>query len=180
MKHNKIKPKQRILETATRLFYKQGYHSTGINQIVAESGVAKSSLYQHFHAKEELAATCLQERHKYWFYELKTFILSANSRKNKVLVLFDFLYYMNEKENYLGCAFINILSETHYVSQKIMSCIMDHKIEVRTLFKDLLLGTNLHPDHLYLLFESAMIESKLYRNQWPVNSAKSIVNSLLN
>src|SRR6202012_6128303 len=43
-----------VIETASRLFYKQGYVNTGINQIIEESGVVKSSLYQRFRAEEEI------------------------------------------------------------------------------------------------------------------------------
>ncbi|MHC5721945.1 MAG: TetR/AcrR family transcriptional regulator, partial [Nostoc sp.] len=35
----------KILQTASRLFYEQGYHVTGINQVIAEAGVSKASFY---------------------------------------------------------------------------------------------------------------------------------------
>ncbi|WP_411821446.1 TetR/AcrR family transcriptional regulator [Leptospira sp. 'Mane'] len=50
----KIPPKQRILKTAIRLFYNQGYANTGINQIIKESGTAKASFYDHYPSKEDL------------------------------------------------------------------------------------------------------------------------------
>ena len=40
--------KNRIIETASSLFYKNGYNSTGINEIISESGIAKATLYNHF------------------------------------------------------------------------------------------------------------------------------------
>ena len=40
--------KDRILDTASRLFYDQGYHITGINQIIEEAEIARASLYNHF------------------------------------------------------------------------------------------------------------------------------------
>ncbi|MCE7698338.1 MAG: TetR/AcrR family transcriptional regulator [Methanobacterium paludis] len=53
---DKISTKDRILETATRLFQLQGYHATGLNQILKESNAPKGSLYYHFpNGKEELA-----------------------------------------------------------------------------------------------------------------------------
>ncbi|MBB3110625.1 TetR/AcrR family transcriptional repressor of lmrAB and yxaGH operons [Paenibacillus phyllosphaerae] len=49
-----------ILETAARLFAKQGYHGTGLNQIIRESGAPKGSLYYYFpRGKEELAIACV-------------------------------------------------------------------------------------------------------------------------
>ena len=53
--------RQRILDTATRLFYSQGINSTGINQIIAESRVAKASFYQYFPSKSDLILCTLQE-----------------------------------------------------------------------------------------------------------------------
>ena len=52
----KIDSRQKILEAATRLFNIQGYHATGLNQILKESGAPKGSLYYHFpDGKEQLA-----------------------------------------------------------------------------------------------------------------------------
>jgi TetR/AcrR family transcriptional repressor of lmrAB and yxaGH operons len=48
--------KKRALRTAAELFRRQGYNGTGLNQIVAESGAPKGSLYFHFPGgKSELA-----------------------------------------------------------------------------------------------------------------------------
>jgi AcrR family transcriptional regulator len=50
MKHQ-LSVRERILKTATHLFYIQGIKNTGINQIIAESMVAKASFYQYFPSK---------------------------------------------------------------------------------------------------------------------------------
>lgn len=53
--------KDKILETATRLFYFQGFHGTGLNQILKESGVPKGSLYHYFpNGKEQLAEAAIE------------------------------------------------------------------------------------------------------------------------
>lgn len=57
--HNST-PKEMILQTAARLFQRQGYHATGLNQIVQESGAPKGSLYYYFPGgKEELAVASI-------------------------------------------------------------------------------------------------------------------------
>ncbi|HIB63664.1 MAG TPA: TetR/AcrR family transcriptional regulator, partial [Phycisphaerales bacterium] len=46
--------KQHLVETALKLFYQEGFHSTGIDKILAASGVAKMTLYKHFPSKDDL------------------------------------------------------------------------------------------------------------------------------
>lgn len=53
-------PRERILDTAADLFYRQGYSNTGINQILEESGAHKASLYRYFPAKHDLGRAYLE------------------------------------------------------------------------------------------------------------------------
>ena len=62
----KLGVKDRIVETASDLFYHNGYNQTGINQIIAEAGVAKASMYQHYRSKEDIAVAYLRKRHINW------------------------------------------------------------------------------------------------------------------
>lgn len=58
---NKSDARDRILMTASRLFQRQGYHATGLNQIIAESDAPKGSLYYYFpNGKEELAVAAIK------------------------------------------------------------------------------------------------------------------------
>ncbi len=59
--------RDRIMEAASRLFYRQGYTLTGINQIIAEAGIAIGSLYNHFPSKTALLIAYLQEEDRLWF-----------------------------------------------------------------------------------------------------------------
>lgn len=53
--------RERIIETASQLTESQGYHATGLNQIIEESGAPKGSLYYYFpDGKQELAAESIQ------------------------------------------------------------------------------------------------------------------------
>lgn len=57
---NKNQSREKILQTATRLFHMNGYHATGLNQIIKESGAPKGSLYYHFpDGKEQLASEAI-------------------------------------------------------------------------------------------------------------------------
>ncbi|MBB5638647.1 AcrR family transcriptional regulator [Pedobacter cryoconitis] len=180
MKQKAVDPKTRILETATRLFYTQGYHATGINQIIQEAGVARASLYTHYQSKEELCIAFLNFRHVYWFKCFREFIGAVTDPEQQLMTAFDFLISMNDKEDFRGCAFMNILSEISPADTTLYTIIQHHKQNLRdTLASILPHHTQLLKDHIYLLFESAMLESHLYRNQWPVLQAKKMLKTLL-
>src|SRR5258708_33123999 len=59
--------RERILETADDLFYREGIHAVGIDTIIEKSGVAKMSLYRNFASKDDLVAAYLEARsQRYW------------------------------------------------------------------------------------------------------------------
>ena len=171
-------PRQRIVEITSELFAKQGYNSTGINQIIAEAEVAKASFYQHFKSKEDLCVEFLNVRHQYWFNELHTFSAKAPDLRSKVVSAFDFLISMNKKENFRGCSFLNILSEIPVDNTKILKVIQSHKEDLRNYFLQLLKDDALS-DHIYMLFESSIIESQLFRSNELIEKSKKIITHLI-
>src|SRR6266481_9586237 len=60
--HEKPTMKERILETADRLFYLQGIRAVGVDTIAAETGISKRTLYNHFPSKNELISAYLERR----------------------------------------------------------------------------------------------------------------------
>ena len=55
------KTKRKIFETSMKLFAKKGYDATSIEDITAEVGVAKGTLYYHFSSKEEIFNFLVEE-----------------------------------------------------------------------------------------------------------------------
>ncbi|NER60509.1 helix-turn-helix transcriptional regulator [Pseudomonas sp. MAFF212428] len=73
-----------ILITALKLFSHHGYAGVGIDRIIAESGVAKMTLYKQFGTKEGLIEATLQLRDELFMADLSNYVgQHASARKNK-------------------------------------------------------------------------------------------------
>ncbi|GJG97965.1 TetR/AcrR family transcriptional regulator [Cupriavidus pauculus] len=104
--------RDRILDTAARLFYRDGYRATGIDRIIAESGVAKMSLYRHFASKNDLIFEYLQRRHDYWMGWFEAGVRRRLVARPNLDALADTLGEWFGTEDYRGCAFINMVAES--------------------------------------------------------------------
>jgi AcrR family transcriptional regulator len=101
--------RDRILDTAFRLFYARGIKAVGVDLIIAESGVAKATFYKHFPAKEDLVLAYLD---KVWTGQLRAAAEAAGPAPADQLVgLFDALGTACRRDGYRGCAFINAAAE---------------------------------------------------------------------
>lgn len=173
------RPRERILSTAMVLFHRQGYNNTGINQVIDEAKVSKASFYQHFRSKDELCIEFLNKRYDYWASELEQFTSEAKTAQEKILKSFDFLIDMNEREDFRGCSFLNILSEIPADKEEIHKVIRHHKSKLRACFNEDI-QNDIAAAHIYLLFESSILTSQLYRSNELIEKSKIIVQDILN
>jgi AcrR family transcriptional regulator len=179
--------KERIIATASDLFYNNGYNQTGINQIIAEAGVAKASMYQHFRSKEDIAVAYLKQRHINWMGSLIDFVSSADSNKEKLIMSFDFLKTWLDEVNYRGCGFQNIICDLPQDQQKIKDQVVLHKNDLKELVYKLLKEdgdyTNSEAEalgnELLVLMEGSIILSQIQNRNWPILAAKNAGIKLL-
>lgn len=97
----------RVLECAYRLFYRHGLRATGIDRIIAESGVAKASFYRHFPTKQALVEAYLDLRHARWMGWLESRLSAAPDARAWLAALPDALDDWFRAPGFRGCAFIN-------------------------------------------------------------------------
>src|ERR1700709_2865132 len=101
----------RILDVASRLFYEQGYNSTGINQIIEEADIARGSLYNHFPSKRDLLTAYIQNAEEMWFAELDKYLALIKNPRQKLLALFDYRLERQLRSAFGGCQFTKIGAE---------------------------------------------------------------------
>jgi AcrR family transcriptional regulator len=132
-----VPARERILETAFRLFYAHGPRGVGVDTIIAESGVAKATLYRHFPRKDDLVLAYLDKVDEGWFGHLRAAARAAGDDPREHLVgMFDALGTAARREGYHGCAFINAAAESDSGGD-VHARTVEHKHLVRVWVTDL-------------------------------------------
>lgn len=183
---SKVKP--RVIETVSRLFYEQGFHATGINQIIENSSVAKASLYQHFSSKDDLLDAYLQHISEQWHKDFEAFSANQTTGENKILALFDFRRQLAVKNQFKGCAFIRVAYELPDLNEQAREKIQNHKNYIKNFIKENIMRLSNPPPQqqvdellelLLYLYEGCGIQSTVLRSAQPIEEAKKIAQKLL-
>ncbi|MBP2542459.1 TetR/AcrR family transcriptional regulator [Agrobacterium tumefaciens] len=107
-----LAPRERILKTASDLFYRLSINSVGIDRIIAESGVAKMTFYKHFPSKAALISAYLRYKSIIWFQILASATEEPGlSPVERVLAIFDALDKPLRALSFRGCSFTRGLAE---------------------------------------------------------------------
>src|SRR6201992_1415326 len=123
--------KDRILQTADRLFYLEGIRAIGVDTIAAEIGISKRTLYNHFPSKDALIAAYLERR----------FVTPRPSEKppaQQILGTFDALERRFSAKDFRGCPFVNAVAELGAEDQSVRRIAIEFKESRRVWFRDLL------------------------------------------
>ncbi|ONM46199.1 TetR/AcrR family transcriptional regulator [Nocardia donostiensis] len=128
---------QRILDTASQLFYSRGIHAVGVDTIAAESGVTKRTLYDRFGSKDGLLVTYLEVRDRRWRELVDARLAEHDDPVRRLLVPFDVLPEWLPGSS-RGCSFINAFAELPEPDHPGRQVIVDEKTWLRDLFCALL------------------------------------------
>ena len=123
--------KDRILETADRLFYLQGIRAVGVDTIAAEIGISKRTLYNYFPSKDELIVAYLQRR-------LRPTPLLDLPPAEQILGTFDRLERGFARKGFRGCPFVNAVAELGAEDRAVKKIATAFKESRRLWFRDLL------------------------------------------
>jgi AcrR family transcriptional regulator len=123
--------KERILQTADRLFYLRGIRAVGVDTIAAEIGISKRTLYNHFPSKDVLIAAYLTRR----FTEAPA---SNKPPLDQILGNFDRLERGFAAKDFRGCPFVNAVAELGAEDQSVKKIANAFKESRRIWFRDLL------------------------------------------
>ncbi|MVM31375.1 TetR family transcriptional regulator [Spirosoma sp. HMF4905] len=177
----------KILDTAERLFYAQGYSNTGINQVIEEADIAKASLYKHFDTKTDLLVAYIQRTHERWFNRIENAVNEVADPKDKLLALFDHHVERQEIRQFGGCPFIKANDEAGTSDPRVLAEIQLTKQHSKDFIKTLVVNSGhkkLLTDQelaelIFITLEGAIAAASVFKQPTELQSAKQIIQKLI-
>tara|TARA_R110000751_G_scaffold234229_9_gene335823 strand:+ start:127940 stop:128500 length:561 start_codon:yes stop_codon:yes gene_type:complete len=182
-----MRPSKRdeLVQKALKVFYRNGFHATGMDMLVTETGVSKTSMYNHFRTKEDLILAVLRLRDEHfrnWLY--RRMEERADTPRDQLIAMFDALEEWFEEPGFRGCMFIKASAEYQNADHAIHIQSAEHKRMLQVHVGELARKAGLkNPDllarQLLLLKEGAIVTAHLQHTQAPAQDAKAAAIALI-
>jgi AcrR family transcriptional regulator len=174
-------PKEKLFQTAARLFYQHGYRAIGVDTIASEAGIGKMTLYRHYPSKDDLILAFLQESNKEFWEYFDQSTKDATTARGKLLAFFEALEGYTTSPNCYGCPFINLATEYPEVGYRGHQVALEHKQSVRARFNQLAGEAGASrpealADTLLLLMDGAYMAARMFGAS-PANPASGVAEA---
>ncbi|WP_322041230.1 TetR/AcrR family transcriptional regulator [Burkholderia diffusa] len=103
--------RQVVVDKATELFSRHGFHPVGVDWIIDDSGVARMTLYRHFPSKDELIREVLVQRYDLIIGSIETQLRDVHDPVERVKTIFDWYEAWFNTPEFAGCLFERALAE---------------------------------------------------------------------
>ncbi|WP_025898645.1 TetR family transcriptional regulator [Sneathiella glossodoripedis] len=174
-----------LVQKALKAFYQNGFTATGMDMLVKETGISKTSMYKHFRTKEDLILAVLRlrdEQFRNWLFRRMEEL--ADTPAGQLLAMFDALGEWFSEDGYKGCMFIKASSEFQDRDHPIHKQSAEHKRILETHITRLatdaqLANPALVARQLLLLKEGAIVTAHLAHTEAPAADAKVAAAQLM-
>jgi len=156
--------RDRLVATAVELCYRHGFNAVGVDQILAQAGVTKTTFYKHYESKDELIVAAIQMRDQWetqaWMRAVEK--LAGDDPAEKLLAVFDVLDTWFNDPSFGGCIFLNAAAEYPNPNDPVHRAAAEHKRKFRVWVREMaeLAGatdTDAFADTYTMLFEGALV-----------------------
>jgi AcrR family transcriptional regulator len=174
-----------LLETALRLFNQNGYTATGVDLIIAEAGVAKTTLYRHFDTKEDLILAALERQDEQARDAMRAFVEQRTSDPvGRLLATFDCLEAWFRDERFRGCPFVSAAGEHKDSANPVFRAAALHKRLTLAYFEELAHAARFAEPkriaaEINVLHEGATAVAQMTRTAEPARQARRMATQLL-
>ncbi|GEN72421.1 TetR/AcrR family transcriptional regulator [Chryseobacterium lathyri] len=184
----KEKVQERIIRVASDLFYRQGFNSTGINQIIAEADIAIGSLYNHFSSKNDLLQAYLIKEETEWFQGFEEHSAKISDPGEKIFSLIAYRKKLQQSSTFAGCHFIKIIAEVGESNPAVSDFVQNHKEKQKGMIRSLVyeyaegkksIDIEMITEHIFLLIEGAVVTSTINKSADSFDQIQKMVKAQL-
>jgi AcrR family transcriptional regulator len=177
-------PKEKLSQTAARLFYQHGYRAIGVDTITAESGIGKMTLYRHYPSKDDLIVSYLKDHDEFFWNNFEQITKNVSTPREKLLAFFEALQNYVKTPACHGCPFINVATEYPEPDYPGHQVALEHKQSVRARFRHLAKEAGAKSpdtlaDQLFLLMDGAYIAARMFGTKNPASHLASAARILI-
>ncbi len=178
--------REHLIEVAAEVFNRLGYHAAGVDHVIAEAGIAKTTLYRHFESKEDLIVAVLKRLDEKYRNDMRVAVdKSAKTPEQKLLATFDFLESWFSGDSFYGCPFVSAAAEYGEARGAVFHEAVMHKRLVVAYFEELARAAKLPDPHrladdINLLHEGATAAAHITGDSGQASKAKGIAALLIN
>ncbi|PCI33595.1 MAG: TetR family transcriptional regulator [Alphaproteobacteria bacterium] len=182
-----MRPSKRdeLVQKALTVFYRNGFHATGMDMLVVETGISKTSMYKHFRTKEDLILATLRlrdDQFRTWLFRRMEEL--GSTPRGQLIAMFDALKEWFALDGYRGCMFIKASAEYQDPKDPIYAQSAEHKHLLFDYVCDLAKQAGAaKPEtlarRLLILKEGAIVTAHLDHGSNPAMDAKAVAKSLL-
>ncbi|MBL9094838.1 MAG: TetR/AcrR family transcriptional regulator [Planctomycetaceae bacterium] len=159
--------RERLVYAAVELVYLHGFQAVGVDQVIAEAGVSKTTFYNHFESRDELFVAAIRLRDE---WEMKSFDaalrqVAPDDPQAKLLAIFDVLDLWFTSPDFRGCQFINAAAEFPNPHDPVHAVAAEHKRRTRDGFRDLAAAAGIVAAEAFADQYTALVEGTLILRQ---------------
>lgn len=182
---NMSSKRQAVVDTATRLFAQFGYQAVGIDRIIAESGVAKMTMYKYFPSKNDLIVEVLEQREASVAENLIEFVNSKSDPIERVKAVYEWHDRWIKSSEFSGCMFINAATEYSSREAKVLQASSAQKRRFISFFEQLLtpiVGAKQatgDANKLMILLDGAIVAAQVYGNSHAAMEAWDVAKHIV-
>lgn len=117
-----------LIDAAMRVFYRHGFHGSGLDKVLQEGGISRMTLYNHFKSKDELIVAALRRRDEIFRNRMMKYVESRAAHPiERLEAVFDFHEAWFDEKDFSGCMFINASAEFENPQSPIRHVAAEHK-----------------------------------------------------
>jgi len=178
--------RQRLVQAAVRRFYRDGFRSVGIDQVLADVGISKTAFYKHFASKEDLMLAALEMQNAWLQDKFHTMIRERGGPTaiGKLQAVLDVVDFLITSEDFQGCIFVNASIEFPLPHEPAHVAAAENKRAIEDILHELAVEAAAQnpralAQELCLIIEGTYVTRQVSGNRQTIDIARRIANLLI-